>query len=167
MSLANIGTRINVLIYLGKLRCPPSQAGIMSGRHFAFCQAISENDSTCNRLLGFVQLPRVLRRVNIICGGRAEAGDLHHNGIASRLRKMISAGWFGVKTSRGKRLKFRLVELVPVSNAPRARDNRCYPVILMAVRGDLRMCRHAQHDRVHACLVRVTLKHDSFNSAYA
>src|SRR5258708_17265633 len=76
---------------------------------------------------------------------------------------MVLPRWLGVEASSRKSLKSRLVKLVAVPDAPSTGDYGCNPVIAMGVRCDLRMRRHAKHDGVHACLVRIALEYHSLN----
>src|ERR1700731_2940603 len=75
--------------------------------------------------------------------------------------------WFGVKAPRRKRFEFCLIELSPVANVPSTGDYGCHPVIAMGVRRDLRMRGNPQHDRIHACSVRITFEYNSLNSTNA
>src|SRR5579862_8647415 len=79
---------------------------------------------------------------------------------------MIPSGWFRVEAAGGKSFQPCLFEPVPIPDVPGAGDHGRYPIIAMGVRCDPRMRGHAKHDRIQTCLIRITFKHDRFNSAH-
>src|SRR5579863_9578914 len=80
---------------------------------------------------------------------------------------MRLAGRLGVEAAGGKRFELGFVELVPVAEVPCAGDYRRYAVIAMGVGCDLGVCGDAQHNRVNACLIRITLEYHGLNSSHA
>ena len=75
---------------------------------------------------GLLRISRVTVGVDIICRRRAEAGNLHYNGLVPCFSKMSLAWRFCIKASCREALAVSFfVEAISVSDSPRTGNHSC------------------------------------------
>src|ERR1700757_827360 len=112
----------------------------------------------CRELVGSMRISGIAGGVDVISRRWAEAGNLDNNGFVPGFGKMTLAWWFCVIASRRKRLKFRLVEAISVSDAPRTGNHSCDAIVAMGMGCDPGMRGHAKHNRVDPSLIRIAFQ---------
>src|ERR1700756_1016224 len=112
----------------------------------------------CRDLVGSIRIPGIAGGIDVISQRWAEAGNLDNNGFVPGFGKMTLAWWFCVIASRRKRLEFRLVEAISVSDAPRTGNHSCDAIVAMGMGCDPGMRGHAKHNRVYPSLIRIAFQ---------
>jgi len=105
-----------------------------------------------------MRIPGIAGGIDVISRRWAEAGNLNNNGFVPGFGKMSLAWWFCVIASRRKRLEFRLVEAISVSDAPRSGNHSCDAIVAMGMGCDPGMRGHAKHNGVYPSLIRIAFQ---------